>query len=54
MIKLIRVKESTYQKLAERGYWRDTMDSIIMRLLDATTKEQDRNDSSIEEDTPAT
>ena len=33
MGKLVRIKDSTYNELAKRGKWSDTMDSIIQRLL---------------------
>jgi hypothetical protein len=33
MGKLVRIKDSTYNELAKRGTWSDTMDSIIQRLL---------------------
>ena len=33
MSKLIRVNDSTYEKLAKYGHWDDTMDTIIKRLL---------------------
>ena len=33
MGKLVRIKDSTYNELARRGKWSDTMDSIIQRLL---------------------
>jgi hypothetical protein len=33
MAKLVRIKDSTYNELAKRGKWSDTMDSIIQRLL---------------------
>ncbi len=33
MAKLIRVSDSTYKELAKHGNWSDTMDSLIVRLL---------------------
>jgi hypothetical protein len=33
MDKLVRIKDSTYNELAKRGTWNDTMDSIIQTLL---------------------
>jgi hypothetical protein len=33
-MKVIKVKDNTYQKLGEYGSWSDTMDSIIERLLE--------------------
>jgi hypothetical protein len=33
MDKLVRIRDSTYNELAKRGKWDDTMDSIIQRLL---------------------
>ncbi len=35
MTKLIRLKDRTYQELASRGSWKDTMDAIVARLLKA-------------------
>jgi hypothetical protein len=44
MAKLIRVSDSTYKELAKDGKWSDTMDSLIVRLLNkAHTKETDTN-----------
>jgi predicted CopG family antitoxin len=31
--KVIPIGEQTYNKLTEHGKWRDTMDDIILRLL---------------------
>src|SRR5215211_6533006 len=33
MNRLVRVRDCTYNELAKRGKWNDTMDSIIQRLL---------------------
>jgi hypothetical protein len=33
MSKVIRVKNQTYQELASRAKWTDTMDEIISKLL---------------------
>jgi hypothetical protein len=33
MDKLVRIRDSTYNELAKRGKWKDTMDSIIQRLM---------------------
>jgi hypothetical protein len=33
MDKLVRIKDLTYDELAKRGRWNDTMDSIIQKLL---------------------
>jgi hypothetical protein len=33
MDKFVRIKDSTYNELAKRGTWNDTMDSIIQTLL---------------------
>ena len=33
MDKLVRIKDCTYNELAKRGKWSDTMDSIIQQLL---------------------
>lgn len=33
-MKVIKVKDDTYQKLGKYGSWSDTMDSIIERLLE--------------------
>ena len=34
MSKVIRLKDSTYERLARLGTWKDTADNIICRLLD--------------------
>jgi hypothetical protein len=40
MVKLIRVSDSTYKELGDFGKWSDTMDSLIVRLLnEAHSKE---------------
>jgi len=31
--KVIRIGERTYNQLAENGKWQDSMDAIILRLL---------------------
>jgi hypothetical protein len=36
--KLVRVKDCTYNELAKRGKWNDTMDSIIQQLLQQQQK----------------
>jgi hypothetical protein len=33
MYKLVRIRDFTYNELAKRGKWNDTMDSIIQKLL---------------------
>jgi hypothetical protein len=33
MDKLVRIRDFTYDELAKRGRWNDTMDSIIQKLL---------------------
>jgi len=32
--KFIRIKETTYTKLAQQGVYKDSMDSILSRLLE--------------------
>lgn len=38
MDRLVRVKDCTYNELAKRGKWNDTMDSIIQQLLQQQQK----------------
>ncbi|MGH9927396.1 MAG: hypothetical protein ACREAS_09095 [Nitrososphaera sp.] len=33
MDKIVRIRDFTYDELAKRGRWNDTMDSIIQKLL---------------------
>jgi hypothetical protein len=49
MVKLIRLKDDTYQQLTACGRWSDTMDSIVLRLLKAT-RENRRARRVIEQD----
>lgn len=39
-MKVIKVKDDTYQKLGKYGSWSDTMDSIISRLLENAEKKK--------------
>ena len=42
MVKFVRISDSTYKELSEYGKWSDTMDSLILRLLNtAHNKETD-------------
>jgi hypothetical protein len=52
MDRLVRFKDCTYNELAKRGKWNDTMDSIIQQLLqqqknhgiDEAAKQSQRDD----------
>ncbi|MGH9976963.1 MAG: hypothetical protein ACRD8Z_14175 [Nitrososphaeraceae archaeon] len=39
MSKLIRVKDHTYGELAKRAKWSETLDELIMKLLEQQEKE---------------
>jgi hypothetical protein len=57
MDKLVRIRDSTYNELAKRGKWNDTMDSIIQQLLqqekkhriDEATKKSQRERQPVQE-----
>jgi predicted CopG family antitoxin len=36
LVKMIKVKEDTYERLTKRGIFGETFDDIIRRLLDLT------------------
>jgi hypothetical protein len=42
MSKLIRVTDSTFEKLARRGRWHQPMDSIVLNLLQAVEEKESR------------
>lgn len=46
MSKLIRIKETTFEKLVASGKWNDTMDEIICRLIGITKSEQNKKSDS--------
>ncbi len=48
MPKVIRVKNSTFDLLTNKGKWTDTMDDIIRRLLDDDTVNSDKNNTNAE------
>jgi hypothetical protein len=39
MTKLIRVKDHTYDELVKKAKWSDTLDELIMKLLEQQGKE---------------
>jgi hypothetical protein len=45
MPKVIRVKNSTFDLLTNKGKWTDTMDDIIRRLLDNDPVNSDRKNN---------
>jgi hypothetical protein len=43
MVKLIRVQDSTWERLAKEGRWGDSMDSIILKILGAAKESESRS-----------
>ena len=48
MAKVIRVKNSTFDLLTNKGKWSDTMDDIIRRLLDKDSVNSDNENADVE------
>jgi hypothetical protein len=45
MSKLIRLADATYEKLARRGNWHQSMDSIVLNLLQAVEEKEQQKES---------